>query len=245
NVRRYYFPGTTHGGGRGGFSAAVPASPGACELPGNSNSQADTMRALIVALTNWVVKDSSPPPSQYPRLDQNQLVWPRAAAMGFPAIPGWPLPDNLLNTFLDYDFGTEFNYNDLSGVLLIQPPIIKRVLPLLVPKVNADGNETSGVASALHQAPLGTYLGWNVTRGGFYKGRVCGFSGSFIPFAKNKAEREAAGDPRPSLEERYRDHAGYVAAVRAAVERLLQQKFLLPEDAERLIREAETGDVLR
>ncbi len=252
NVRRYYFPGTTHGGGRGGFSTALASATasqttgvGACELPNNNNPQSDSTRALFVALTDWVVKDIAPPPSQYPRLEQNQLVWPRAAAMGFPAIPGWPLPDNLLNTFLDYDFGAEFNYNDLSGVLTIQPPTIKRVLPLLVPKVNADGNETSGVASALHQAPLGTYLGWNVTRAGFYKGRVCGFSGGFIPFAKTKAEREAVGDPRPSLEERYRDHAGYVAAVRAAIEKLLQQKFLLPEDAERLIREAETSNVLR
>ncbi|HQR36179.1 MAG TPA: alpha/beta hydrolase domain-containing protein [Blastocatellia bacterium] len=252
NVRRYYFPGTTHGGGRGGFNTEVtPATAsatsgvGACELPNNNNPQADTMRALFVALTDWVVKDIAPPPSQYPRLDKNQLVWPRASAMGFPTIPGMPLPDNLLNTFLDYDFGTEFNYNDLSGVLATQPPIIKRVLPLLVPKVDADGNETSGIASPLHQAPLGTYLGWNVTRSGFYKGRVCGFSGGFIPFAKTKAERESVGDPRLSLEERYRDHAGYVAAVKTAVDRLLKQKFLLTEDAERLIREAEASNVLR
>ncbi len=247
NVRRYYFPGTTHGGGRGGFNVetASPTSAATCELPNNTNPQADTMRALFVALTDWVTKDIAPPPSQYPRIDHHQLVWPRAAAMGFPAIPGSPLPDNLLNPFYDYDFGAEFNYSDLSGVLATQPPAIKRVLPLLVPKVDADGNETSGIASALHQAPLGTYLGWNVTRSGFYKGRVCGFSGGFIPFAKTKAEREASGDPRLSLEERYRDHAGYVAAIKAAIERLLQQKFLLPSDAERLIREAEAGNVLR
>lgn len=247
NIRRYYFPGTTHGGGRGGFNVetASPTSAATCELPNNNNPQADTMRALFVALTDWVTKDIAPPPSQYPRIDHHQLVWPRAAAMGFPAIPGSPLPDNLLNPFYDYDFGAEFNYSDLSGVLATQPPAIKRVLPLLVPKVDADGNETSGIASALHQAPLGTYLGWNVTRSGFYKGRVCGFSGGFLPFAKTKAEREATGDPRLSLEERYRDHAGYVAAVKAAVERLSQQKFLLPVDAERLIREAEASNVLR
>ncbi|MBS1787760.1 MAG: hypothetical protein JST85_08565 [Acidobacteria bacterium] len=248
NVRRYYFPGTTHGGGRGGFNveaATQTTNAGTCELPNNNNPQSDTMRALLVALTDWVVKDIAPPPSRYPRLDQNQLVWPRAITMGFPAIPSFPLPDNLLNPHYDYDFGAEFHYNDLSGVLATQPPIIRRSLPVLVPKVDADGNETSGIASALHQAPLGTYLGWNVTRSGFYKGRVCGFAGGFIPFAKTKAEREAAGDPRPSLEERYHDHAGYVIAVKAAVRRLSQQKFLLPEDAERLIREAEAGNVLR
>ncbi len=245
NVRRYYFPGTTHGGGRGGFSADAAAPQGACELPTNPNPQAESMRALIVALTDWVFKEVEPPPSVYPRLDRGQLARPDHSAMGFPLIPGKPLPDNLINHFYDYDFGPEFKYGDLSGVMTTQPPVIKRILPMIVPKVDADGNETSGVASPLHQAPLGTYLGWNVTRAGFYKGRVCGFAGGFIPFAKTKADRLAAGDPRLSLEERYRDHAGYVAAVKKAVENLLSQRFLLPEDAERLIRQADESDVLR
>ena len=95
------------------------------------------------------------------------------------------------------------------------------MIPSLVPKVDADGNEVGGVPSVLHQAPLGTYLGWNVAHGGFFKGHNAGFAGGFIPFARTKAERTDAGDPRPSLEERYRDHAGYVAAVKAAAERLV------------------------
>lgn len=245
NVRRYYFPGTTHGGGRGGFNTQVPSTPATCDLPANANSQSETMRALIIALTAWVTKNTVPPPSVYPRLDQQQLVRPDHRAMSFPLIPGAPLPDNMFNPLLDYDFGPEFKYADLSGIITMQPPIIKRTLPILVPKVDADGNETSGIASALHQAPLGTYLGWNVTRTGFYKGRQCGYSGGFIPFAKTKAERLASGDPRLSLEERYKDHAGYVVAVKKGVERLLSQQFLLPEDAERLIRQAEASDVLR
>jgi hypothetical protein len=200
---------------------------------------------LIVALTDWVVKGGAPPPSVYPRLDQGQLARPDHRAMGFPLIPGRPLPDNLINPLFDYDFGPEFKYGDLSGSMTFQPPVIKRVLPMLVPKVDADGNETSGVPSPLHQAPLGSYLGWNVTRAGFYKGRGCGFAGGFIPFAKTKAERLATGDPRLSLEERYHDHAGYVAAVKKAVESLLRRRFLLPEDAERLVRQADEGDVLR
>lgn len=245
NVRRYYFPGTTHGGGRGGFSTEVPVAPGACDLPGNPNPQAESMRALFIALTDWVTKNIQPPASVYPRLDRGELAQPDHAAMGFPLIPGAPLPDNLINPLLDYDFGAEFSYSDLSGVMTMQPPAIKRVLPSLVPKVDADGNEASGIASALHQAPLGTYLGWNVTDKGFYKGRGCGFAGGFIPFAKTKAERLADGDPRLSLEERYKDHEGYVAAVKKAVARLLQQHFLLPEDAARLVRQAEEGNVLR
>ncbi len=245
NVRRYYFPGTTHGGGRGGFTTEVPVAAVTCELPSNPNSQSETMRALMLALTEWVVKGVEPPPSVYPRIEQRQLASPHHQAMGFPLIPGAPLPNNLINPLLDYDFGSTFNYSDLSGVISSQPPLIKRLLPSLVPKVDGDGNEVSGIASALHQAPLGTYLGWNVTRGGFYKGRVCGFAGGFIPFAKTKMERLASGDPRPSLEERYRNHAGYLAVVKAAVQRLVQQRFLLPEDAERLIRQAEESNVLR
>ncbi len=245
NVRRYYFPGTRHGGGRGGFTTDITDAPSPCGLPYNPNPQAETMRALILALTDWVTRDTAPPSSVYPRLDQGQLVRPDYKAMGFPLVPGFPLPDNLLNRFFDYDYGTEFKYSDLSGVMATEPPVIKRVLPMLVPKVDRDGNEISGISSALHQAPLGTYLGWNVTRSGFYKGRGCGFEGGFIPFAKTKAERLATGDPRLSLEERYRDHAGYVAVVKAAVQRLVQQRFLLPADAERLIRQAEESNVLR
>jgi hypothetical protein len=151
----------------------------------------------------------------------------------------------LLNPFLDYDFGPTFRANDLSGRVARQPPVIKQVLPSLVPKVDGDGNETVGVGSVLHQAPLGTYVGWNVQRGGFYKGRNAGFAGGYIPFARTRAERDAAGDPRPSLEERYRYHARYVAAVKAAAERLVRQRFLLPDDAARLVGQAETSDVLR
>jgi hypothetical protein len=245
NVRRYYFPGTRHGGGRGGFSTDVADAPPPCGLANNPNSQAETMRALIIALTDWVTGDAAPPSSVYPRLDQGQLVRPEHRAMGFPLIPGSPLPDNLINRFFDYDYGAGFKYGDLSGVITTQPPVIKRALPMLVPKVDADGNEIGGIPSPLHQAPLGSYLGWNVTRSGFYKGSGCGYEGGFIPFAKTKAARMETGDPRPSLEERYRDHAGYVAAVKKAVERLLGQRFLLPDDAERLVQQAEASNVLR
>ena len=115
----------------------------------------------------------------------------------------------------------------------------------MVPRVDADGNEVVGVASVLHQAPLGTYLGWNVTAQGFNKGKSCGNSGGYVPFAKTKAERVAAGDPRPSIEERYGTHETYVAAVRAAADKQVRARFLLPEDAVRLIAEAEASNVLK
>ncbi len=97
----------------------------------------------------------------------------------------------------------------------------------------------------LRQAPLGTYGGWNIYASGFYKGHGGGYAGGFIPFAKTKAERLAKGDPRLSIEERYRDHAGYVAAVKKAAERLSARRFLLPDDAQHLINQAEASEVLK
>jgi hypothetical protein len=244
NVRRYYFPGTTHGGGRGGFRLDVKASA-LYELPDNPNPQQETMRALMIALIDWVVKDLDPPTSRYPTLAAGLLVPPNHKAMGFPHLPGSPLPDNMLNRFLDYDFGSDFRAKDMSGRISLQPPIIKQILPSLVPKVDLDGNEIGGIPSVLHQVPLGTYLGWNVARSGFSKGRNPGFVGGYIPFAKTKAERLALGDPRFSLEERHSDHLQYVARVKLATENLVRQRFLLSNDATRLIREAEESRILQ
>ena len=245
NVRRYYFPGVTHGGGRGGFSAQTPKTSGVCELPDNPNPSSDTMRALLVALVEWVAKGTAPPPSQYPRLDRGQLAAPTQAALQSPVIPGVPLPDGILNPLYDYDFGPDFHVADLTGAIAMQPPVIRQILPSLVPRVDGDGNETAGVASVLHQAPLGTYLGWNVTAQGFFKGAGCGLSGGYVPFARTKAERIEAGDPRLSLEERYGTHERYVARVRTAAARMVRDRFLLQEDADRLIAQAESSDVLR
>jgi hypothetical protein len=130
-------------------------------------------------------------------------------------------------------------------VISIEPPVVKRTLPSLVPKVDDDGNEIGGVPSVLHLAPLGTYLGWNVTAGGFYKNQGCGFSGGFIPFAKTKAERMASGDPRLSIEERYGTHAAYVARVRAAADLSVSERFLLPDDRDRIVKQAEDSEILK
>jgi hypothetical protein len=115
---------------------------------------------------------------------------------------------------------------------------------MLVPKVDADGNELGGVPVVLLKAPLGTYLGWNVVASGFNRGKVCNYTGGWIPFARTKAERMANGDPRLSLEERYGSHAGYVAAVRKAAAEVVATGFLLQADANRLIAQAEASNVL-
>jgi hypothetical protein len=100
----------------------------------------------------------------------------------------------------------------------------------------------------LHDAPLGTYLGWNITAGGerpFHQGKLCSYAGGMIPFAKTRAERLANNDPRLSLEERYGDHAGYVAAVKKAAAHAVATGFLLAADAEALIAAAEKSQVLK
>jgi hypothetical protein len=247
NLRRYYYPGTSHGGGGGGFNPIQPVAAG-CTLPRNPNPQSDQQRALFVAFVDWVVKGTPPPESRYPTLKAGLLVAGTKAATGFPTIPfpGLPAsaPDGLINLVLDYDFGDELNYNDLTGVITQQPPIIKQALPTLVVKVDADGNEIGGVPSVLHQAPLGSYLGWNIRSSGFYTGQICDFTGGYIPFAKTRADRMASGDPRRSLEERYGSQEGYVCVVRRAATKALGERFLLQADADRLIAEAAAANVL-
>ncbi|WP_294352400.1 alpha/beta hydrolase domain-containing protein [uncultured Sphingomonas sp.] len=248
-VRRYYFPGTTHGGSSiGGFPPAgekVPAGAPACLMAWNPNPSADTRRALLQALAEWVARGKEPPASRYPTLARGELVEPTAAAMNWPRIPGAPLPDGKLNAFLDYDFGPGFRYNDLSGVIARQPPAIRKVIPSLVPRVDRDGNEVGGVPSVQMLVPLGSYTGWNVQARGYGAGGGCGFVGGFVPFARTEAERRASGDPRPSLQSRYRDHAGFVAQVRRVAAEQVQQGWLLAPDAERLVKQAEQSDVLR
>jgi hypothetical protein len=134
---------------------------------------------------------------------------------------------------------------DGSGVQTLVPPRIKQVLRMKVPRVDADGNELGEVPVVLRDAPLGTYLGWNITAAGFHKGQICNYAGGMIPFARTKAERAANEDPRPSLEERYRDHAGYVAAVEAAAGNAVAAGFLLEADAKALVAAANASNVLK
>jgi hypothetical protein len=254
NVRRYYIPSTQHGGGQGGFSRAAPAAPacpsvgwGTGALANNPVPHTQTVNAIRVHFRNWVTKDVAPPPSRYPTLAAGMLVDATSEAMGFPALPGLPVhaPSGLINPGLDYDFGPEFNYMDGSGVQTVVPPGIKHVMKLKVPRVDADGNELGGVPVVLRDAPLGTYLGWNITVAGFHKGHICNYAGGMIPFAKTRAERTANEDPRLSLEERYVNHAGYVAAVEAAARKAVAEGFLLEPDAKTLIAAADASNVLK
>jgi len=263
-VRRYYIASSTHGGGAGGFDSSLPGvglptSGPACPgnnfgsgvLPANPVPHTQTVNALRVHFRDWVMKGTAPPPSRYPMLADGTLARADKAALGFPTLPGLrataPEADFIMPVH-DYDWGPQFSPQDGSGVVSHAPPRIKRTLMMMAPKVDADGNERGGVPVVLLDAPLGTYLGWNITAGGampFHQGQICNYVGGMIPFARSAAERQARNDPRPSLEERYGSHEGYVERVRAAAARALEQKFLLPEDARALIDAAQASAVLR
>lgn len=258
NVYRYYFPGTTHGGGSasafgsGGvanppatvFPTTLPATPNNCTLPGNPNPEADQFNATLDNIVQWVVNGVAPPPSAYPRLAHRQLVADTQHAMNFPNIPGFPLPPDLVNPFLSYDFGPLFDTPTQTGIITNQPPHILGAFPSYVVKTDDDGNEIAGIPSVNHQAALGTYTGWNTWATGGRKGEICNLSGSFHPFAVTRAERTAAGDHRPSLEERYGTHAGFVCAVKLAAQNALHQRFLRPSAATALVAAASGSAVL-
>lgn len=244
NVRRYFNPGVTHTGGRGGFSLAG-AKLASCLLPSNPNPASDTLRALTVDLIDWVAKGIEPPPSAYPTLGAGQLADPKVVSAAFPHIPGVPAPLGALNPLPTFDYGPTFHAADLTGVMALQPPRIGGQVPLLVATVDADGNETAGVRSVLNQAPLGSYVGWNYATTGYAAGLGCGSNGGFIPFAATRAERVAKGDPRPSLEERYGSRDAYLGKVRAAAEALVARRLLLPEDAARIVAEASQTDAFQ
>jgi hypothetical protein len=223
NVRVYFLPGTQH----------VPTSraeTGICKHLQNPNPYRETLRALLVAMRGWIVDGAAPPPSRYASIADGTLVPPLPVEkFGFPKIPG------VVYTGLH----SELHIKDFS----VQPP---RNIPgtdytVLVSKIDADGNDIAGVRSVMLQVPLGTYTGWNQRVKGQMEDQFCGNPGAFFPFAKTAADRGA--DPRPSLQERYGSHANYVAKVEAAAAKLVAERYLLPDDAARLVTEARNRDL--
>ena len=125
------------------------------------------------------------------------------------------------------DFGPEW----AKGILTIEPPRLGRVYPALVPAVDQDGNDRAGIRLPEIAVPLATQTGWNPrhprTGAPF---ALAGVVGSYLPFARTKARREAALDPRLSLEERYPDRASYLGRIAEAALALTRERLLLPQD---------------
>jgi hypothetical protein len=237
NVRIYQFASTQHGG----FSpvAPLPTSTGICQFLPNPNSYHYHLRALLIALQQWVATGMPPPPSLYSRLDRKSLV--PLANFVFPHNPLLPnpQPQTVFHKRQVFYRGPLYKDEDVSGIISVEPPILLAEYPAsLVPQVDADGNGIDGLRTLTLQVPLGTYTGWNIRKDGFSGGDACDLAGSYFPFALTKTQRGGTGDPRPSLEERYATLANYTALATAAANTLVAQRLLLPSDAAAAIQSA-------
>jgi Alpha/beta hydrolase domain len=238
NVRIYLFSGTRHGGGdvTAQPPTVIPNPPANCQLRTNSNPFIHGQRALLVALRDWIVSGTEPPSSLYPSLDSGTLV--PLSDIHYPYIPAVNFTLAGITTQKFYlDRGPDFDVEDIAGVMR-EPPIKRGAYSVRQPQVDADGNTIAGLPSTNMLVPLGTYLGWNVRKAGFSEGDSCDLTGAFVPFFRTLAERQTAGDPRPSIQERYPTHADYVAKVTAAANSLVSRRLLLPEDAAFLVNQA-------
>ncbi|WP_267427830.1 alpha/beta hydrolase domain-containing protein [Methylobacterium sp. GC_Met_2] len=203
--------------------AGLNSNKGPCANARSTLNPAPALRALLVALEAWVTDGTVPPDSRIPRLSDGTLV--EAAEIGFPFIVGVPVP-TAPNTIAR--FSTYVDPKPESG-LQYRP---------LVPRVDADGNDVAGIRLPAVAAPRATFTGWNLYADPFPAGALCDREGSQLPFARTRAEREASGDPRSSLEERYRDQDTYLAAVARSVDSLVKDRLLLREDGDRMIEVA-------
>ena len=227
NVRIYHFTGLQH------FSGPSPPQKGAGDLLGQEPESALPIRyfwrAMIANMDAWVRSDVAPPRSSYPRIDNGTLVPLRDYA--FPPIPdvGRALE---ANDAVRLDFGPQWR----QGVLSLQPPKVGKPFPVLVPQVDADGNESDGVRLPEIVVPLGTYAGWNLRDPliGAPDQRVA-FEASYIPFARTASDRRKARDPRKSVEERYGSREDYLDRYGHALDDLVEQRFVLPEDRAALL----------
>jgi Alpha/beta hydrolase domain len=192
-----------------------------CAYPTNPLNAGPPVRALLVALDDWISKGTLPPASRYPNRSDGTLVPPLADDVGFPRIPGFAYTSRLARpTLIKSDE---------------MPPTKGAAYPVFVPKTDADGRDVAGVHLPTLDAPVGTHTGWNLRKPGFGEGELCDNNGSMIPFAATREERQKNGDPRLSLAERYPDNGDRAAAIAKAAQQLVKDRLLLEEDTKLFI----------
>ncbi len=198
----------------------------------NPLNYSPAVRALFRALDRWVTDDVAPPPSAYPRIADGTLTRPDRA--GWPAVPGFALPQQPLRA-LHLNFGPDWS----KGIVSVEPPEIGKPFVVSVPAVDADGNVRAGIRLPDIAVPLATQAGWNYRDASIgAPDRLAGEIGSYIPFARSKAEREKTGDPRLSIEERYSSRDEYVGKFAAAALDLVDRGYLLTDDVADLLKHA-------
>jgi hypothetical protein len=200
----------------------------------NFAEQKWVLRALLVRMDEWIRGSAEPPPSRYPTLASKDLV--RLDDLQFPRAGTLARPDYLPPVWR-MDYGRDFA---TTRVITQEPPVLGAPFPVLVPQTDADGNERGGVRLPEVAVPLGTHTGWNVTDPQLSGMRyLAGLVGAFVPFAPTRELRMQAGDPRPSLEERYRDRQDYLRKMSEAVAELVRQRFVLADDTPEILRYAD------
>jgi hypothetical protein len=223
NTRIYFFAGGQHG------PAAFPPPHNNTQNSSNPNPYTWCLRALLVEMNSWIKDGTAPPPSLYPRVAADQAV--ALGAVQFPRVPGVAFPTRTMRAW-HADYGPQFE----KGIVTQEPPKLGAPFPLLVPQVDRDGNDVSGIRMPEIQAPLATYTGWNLRAKEIgADDELFSMQGSWIPFAHTKAERERSGDPRLSIAERYANRGDYLAKFEAAAKSLAAAGFLLPADVPKLV----------
>ena len=211
--------------------ALKPARDATCQQPANVVGTSPLFRALLDHLDRWATDGREPPPSRVPTRASGQLVDIGEWHARFPRIPGVAVPREPARLAL-WDYGPD----EAHGLLTLEPPAADpdREYTVLVPSVDPDGNEAAGIRMPIVQAALATNTGWNVRAAGFSPGVLAGLPGSYLPFPKTRSEREATGDPRRSVEERYSADEDFVRAIEHAAAALAEEGFLLAEDRDRI-----------
>jgi len=227
NVRVYLIAGTQHS------PARFPPSVNNGQQPDNPVDYWWAMRALLLAMHKWVKEGAPPPASQYPRLKDGTLV--AAASLTWPALPGVASPRSLTA-------GPR-----AANALLPNGGGAGAPLPLLVPQVDADGNDRAGIRLPDVAVPLATYTGWNFRKPEIgAPNELVSLAGSSIAFAPTRAAREAAHDPRRSIEERYPSKEAYLKQIEQTADALVKAGFLVVDDEPRILQRAEdTWDLLK
>jgi hypothetical protein len=265
NVRLYFVNNSAHGFNSGSFLAPTPGTAALCSYGTPASGLTwTTLRASLRNLDRWAdgrgnkdtraadessgrgKEDESegiePPDSNYPSVRNGTLVPLSEATVAFPQIPQVNFP-TVVDTYELLQFGPLFNSK--GGILTLQPPNNGPSYAVLVPKADASGIDLAGIHPIESRVPVGTSVGWNIRTPAHRGPNLCVLTGSYFPFANTKAERLASGDPRPSLQERFGTHDGFVKAVTRAAHELVHEGFLLPEDAAAAISAAQASSVLK
>jgi hypothetical protein len=233
-VRIYLISGSGHLG-------AQPPTPGIGQTPRNPlRHRPPVLRALLAALDRWVSEDRQPPESRYPRIDDGTLVSVERFREAFPAIPGIQLPGDCYHP-LRLDFGPRWRRHGIADTV---PPAVGASYRALVPMVDQDGNELAGIRLPDVAVPLATYTGWSLRAEPYgAPGMLAGLDGSYLEFPQTDPQRQAASDPRPSIQQRYPSRADYLSRITQHALELQQDGYLLAEDALELIRTAAQRDL--